>query len=475
MEFGVGTNILNNATTTYDFQLPTTSGSVGQVLTSQGGAAPMTWTTPTTGTVTSVAMTVPSILSVTGSPITSSGTFAVTTTNTPTGTGSIVLATSPTLVTPILGVASCTSITASSFVAALGTLAESTSTAGAYLGMSGSSAKIELVSSSNTQSGFIDFATASPEVSHVGRILYTHTNNRMELMCTLNTPVLQLNPSTTYTNVTSGTVSLFRLATRSVIIMSNATNNITLESAGVTSDYSWRYPSSAGSSGQVLTSQGGATAMTWTTPTTGTVTSVAMTVPSILTVTGSPITSSGTFAITTTNTPTGTGSIVLATSPTLVTPTLGVATGTSLGLSGGLSMADSRVFLRSLGDNNHSLYWLTGLDGLVLTGLGGGRLASGTAAATTSLSWNTSGVSIPGTIVLGTTNTTTIINAASSSYSFRLPTTAGTAGQVLTSQGGGSPMTWTTAGAGGTVTSVAMTVPSILSVSGSPITSSGIF
>jgi hypothetical protein len=43
---------------TYNFNLPITAGSAGQVLTSQaGGATAMTWTTPTTGTVTSVSFT----------------------------------------------------------------------------------------------------------------------------------------------------------------------------------------------------------------------------------------------------------------------------------------------------------------------------------------------------------------------------------------------------------------------------------
>ncbi len=50
--------------------------------------------------MTSVAVTVPAILSVSGSPITSSGTFAITTAVTPTGTGAIVLASSPTITTP---------------------------------------------------------------------------------------------------------------------------------------------------------------------------------------------------------------------------------------------------------------------------------------------------------------------------------------------------------------------------------------
>ncbi len=51
-------------------------GSTGQVLTVVGGLP--AWASATSGTVTSVALTVPSFLSVSGSPITGSGTLAVT-------------------------------------------------------------------------------------------------------------------------------------------------------------------------------------------------------------------------------------------------------------------------------------------------------------------------------------------------------------------------------------------------------------
>ena len=81
-------------------------------------------TTYGTGTVTSVAATVPTFLSVSGSPITTSGTLAVTLSGTAlpvlnggtgvttsTGSGNTVLSTSPTLVTPILGSASATALT----------------------------------------------------------------------------------------------------------------------------------------------------------------------------------------------------------------------------------------------------------------------------------------------------------------------------------------------------------------------------
>jgi hypothetical protein len=55
------------------------NGTVGQILTSGGGTAAPTWTTVGgSGTVTSVAMSVPAFLSIAGSPITTSGTLAVT-------------------------------------------------------------------------------------------------------------------------------------------------------------------------------------------------------------------------------------------------------------------------------------------------------------------------------------------------------------------------------------------------------------
>lgn len=68
-------------------------------------------------------------------------------------------------------------------------------------------------------------------------------------------------------------------------------------------------------------------------PTVGVVTSVGISVPSFLAVANSPITSSGVIAIETQFTPTGSGAIVLATAPSLTTPNIGAATGTSLTLS----------------------------------------------------------------------------------------------------------------------------------------------
>ncbi len=110
----------------------TGTGTSGQVLTSNGSGSPPTFQTVTgTGTVTSVAMSVPSFLSVSGSPITTSGTLAVTATTTPTGTGAIVLATSPTIVTPAITTSTATTNSVATFYAAsLNTSAQTSATVG---------------------------------------------------------------------------------------------------------------------------------------------------------------------------------------------------------------------------------------------------------------------------------------------------------------------------------------------------------
>ncbi len=55
----------------------TAAGTSGQILKSNGASVP-TWINNDAGTVTSVAATVPSVFNISGSPITSSGTLALT-------------------------------------------------------------------------------------------------------------------------------------------------------------------------------------------------------------------------------------------------------------------------------------------------------------------------------------------------------------------------------------------------------------
>ena len=114
-----------------DYSFPPSSGTAGYVLSTNGPNEPLTWIASGgggggSGTVTSVAATVPSFLTISGSPITTAGTLSIsysgtalpvvnggTGTTTSTGTGSTVLNTSPTLVTPALGIATATSLTLS--------------------------------------------------------------------------------------------------------------------------------------------------------------------------------------------------------------------------------------------------------------------------------------------------------------------------------------------------------------------------
>jgi hypothetical protein len=480
-----------SAAGTYNYNLPTTAGTSGQVLTSGGGGSTaMLWTTPTIGTVTSVAISVPTFLSVSGSPITTNGTLTVTLSGTSlpvlnggtgsttsTGSGSVVLANTPTLITPIIGAATGTSLSVSGNVNSLTqTITGSTSgvitirgqaISGTYnynlpttAGTSG-----QVLTSGGGLTAAMTWTTAGTgTVTSVALSVPTFlsvsgspiTTNGTLAVTLSGTALPVLNGGTGSTTATgSGSVVLANtptlitpiigVATGTSLSVSGNVNSLTQTITGSTSGviniqgqaaagtYNYNLPTTAGTSGQVLTSGGGViAAMTWTTPTIGTVTSVALSVPTFLSVSGSPITTNGTLTVTLSGTAlpvlnggtgsttaTGTGSVVLANTPTLITPIIGVATGTSLSVSG----------------NVNSL--------------------------TQTITGSTSGViTIRGQAISGT-------------YNYNLPTTAGTSGQVLTSGGGlTAAMTWTTAGTG-TVTSVALSVPTFLSVSGSPITTNG--
>jgi hypothetical protein len=118
----------------------TAAGTSGQVLTSAGAGIP-TWTTPTTGTVTSVAQTFTGgLISVAGSPVTSSGTLALTVAGTSGGVpyfssastwaSSAALAANALVIGGGAGVAPATTTTGTGVVTALGV---NTGTAGAFV------------------------------------------------------------------------------------------------------------------------------------------------------------------------------------------------------------------------------------------------------------------------------------------------------------------------------------------------------
>ena len=151
-------------------------GTSGQVLTSQGSAAAPTWSTPsanvssfsagTTGltpsTATTGAVTLAGTLNVAngGTGITSFGTGVATALGqNVTGSGSIVLATSPTLVTPALGTPASgvvTNLTGTASININGTVGATTATTGAFTTISASG-----VITSTLATGTAPFTVAS--------------------------------------------------------------------------------------------------------------------------------------------------------------------------------------------------------------------------------------------------------------------------------------------------------------------------
>ena len=107
---GTGQATANDA---FNALAPSQTGNTGKYLTTNGTDS--SWAANPLGTVTSVAATVPSVLSIAGSPITTSGTLAITYSGTAlpvlnggtgvttsTGTTNVVLSGSPTIVTPVI-------------------------------------------------------------------------------------------------------------------------------------------------------------------------------------------------------------------------------------------------------------------------------------------------------------------------------------------------------------------------------------
>lgn len=197
----------------------------------------------------------------------------------------------------------------------------------------------------------------------------------------------------------------------------------------------------AGTNGQVLTLAAGLP--TWATPTTGTVTSVAQTFTGgLISVSGSPITSSGTLALTVAGTSGGipyfSGASTWASSGTLAANALVVGGGAGAAPS---SITTGTGVVTALGVN-------TGSAGAFV--VNGGALGTPSSGTVTNLT-GTASININGTVG-ATTPTTGAFTTLSVSSTVSANGTVGSSGQVLTSAGVGSPAVWATPAAYATVT-----------------------
>lgn len=367
-----------------DGLIPTQSGQSGKFLTTNGVST--SWAALTSGTVTSVAMSVPSFLSVAGSPITTSGTLAVTLSGTalpmanggtgatsfasgsiPYGTGTAFAQDNSNLYWDVtnhrmgLGTNSPTQALTvsksgtsqqqySQFISpssggldksimfgvkdygsgvvrnqidsldAAGSIKKSLdinpTTGNTFIGgpvgiMLGSSAianpAVGLEVNQHIQiDGTNSLFLGSDELAFLTRTsggdisLKVTTANSLLLDGRTDTQILSQGNQIAKFDATNGFLlgnSSFSIPGK-MTLQGGTSGVISLAPQLAAGTYNWNWPTTAGTSGQVLTSAGGsASPMTWTTPTTGTVTSIGLVTPSFLTVSGSPVTSSGNITL----------------------------------------------------------------------------------------------------------------------------------------------------------------------------------
>ena len=271
----------------------------------------------------------------------------------------------------------------------------------------------------------------------------------------------------------SGLITSTYLQTSSTFNIQNGSNVISIDGSGSSGSYTFKLPATAGTSGQVLTSQGGST-MTWQTLTGGgTVSSITLTVPSFLSVSPSTITTSGTFAITAPSS-TGTGGVVLSKNPTITSTSGGtesliltnsdtISYVTPLSLYGTGMSAGSTIYVTQGQSSSNACGWQYYYAGNASAG-------------------NSTAITVGSNYfrMYNSTSTAAVLNSPLNLPSILANGSWGTAGYYLTSGGTGGTISWAAPSSGsGSVTSVnvnslgANPTTNFITFSGGPITTSG--
>ncbi len=225
-------------------------------------------------------------------------------------------------------------------------------------------------------------------------------------------------------------------------------------SALTTTAWTMTLPPTNGSSGYFLQTDGTGNT-TWAAGSSGTVTSVTMSVPAFLSVGGGPITSSGTLAVTLAP---ENANVIFAgpTSGGAAAPAFRSLIAADIPTLPNSNLQNSSV---TLGTTNVALgATASSLAALSSVGLG----VNGATTGVVTLANGASG---------GATTTVQPSTLTTTAWTMTLPSTEGSSGQVLQTDGSGNT-SWISA-ATGSVTSVNMNVPTFMSVAGGPITSSG--